>query len=153
MREIPLTQGKVARIDDDDYQELSKFKWYAKIEGTNVYAAMHRNNRDGKLTTIRMHRLILKTAGNKICDHIDGNGLNNQRSNLRIVSKRINNQNKQVHRNGKICGVRVDKRSKVRPFVSHIRINGHDTYLGCYPTLEEASYIHNLACAICEGSL
>lgn len=85
MKLIPLTQGKFAHVDDEDYQHLIKLKWNALKSGDTFYARSK-----GK----SMHRKILGLTDPKIkCDHIDHNGLNNQRDNLRVATYSQNNAN------------------------------------------------------------
>jgi hypothetical protein len=84
---IPLTQGEVAIVDAEDYAELSKYKWYVTRHGGNKYAC-----RCGK--RILMHRVIMKPPRGMVVDHIDGNGLNNRRSNLRICTQGQNSCNR-----------------------------------------------------------
>ncbi len=90
MREIALTQGKVALVSDEDYADLSLYKWCVSAQGrkgqNKLYAIRRHKGRK-----IWMHRLIMglnepfSKYGN-VVDHMDGNGLNNQRENLRVVS-------------------------------------------------------------------
>ena len=66
MKEITLTRGYVALVDDEDYEELNKFKWYANGK---MYAERHRKNENGRDIIVSMHREILKLCrGNKIKD-------------------------------------------------------------------------------------
>ena len=104
MREIPLSQGLVTIVDDDDYDWLTKWKWHA-ARGTNTYYAARSGLRRSGAARERfvMHRLILGLGawqrGGPEADHIDRNGLNNQRSNLRIVSHQgnaINRDNRKL---------------------------------------------------------
>lgn len=81
MKQIPLTQGKVALIDDEDYKHISQRKWYAAKIGKTYYA-QHSIIRDGNQTTLMMHRQIMNPPSNLQCDHINGNGLDNRKSNL-----------------------------------------------------------------------
>ncbi len=69
MREIELTQGKVALVDDEDYDYLSQFNWYARKDGQTFYAL-----RKDKQRTVLMHRVILRPDVGMESDHIDGNG-------------------------------------------------------------------------------
>jgi len=89
MKEIPLTQGKVALVDDGDYAELNKHKWCAHLRGRNWYVTRF----DGE-TQIHMHRVIKNAPDDKRVDHINGNGLDNQRYNLRICTQQQNTQNR-----------------------------------------------------------
>ena len=89
MKEIPLSQGKYALIDDSDYKLVSKYKWHThktKRKHRVVYYARSNNK-----PMIYMHRLILNLLSNKLeGDHRDGNGLNNQRYNIRLATKSQN---------------------------------------------------------------
>jgi len=85
MKEIPLTQGKVALVDDADYEWLMQFNWYATQPWSVWYAA--RKPRSG---IVYMHRVL---CGGIKTDHRDGDGLNNQRYNLRVATTTQNNGN------------------------------------------------------------
>jgi len=94
MKEIPLTQGRVALVDDEDYEWLNQWKWCAYKHRYTFYAHRCVWNK-GKKITMKMHReilgLILKDG--KVGDHKDRNGLNNQKDNLRIVNNSLNGYN------------------------------------------------------------
>lgn len=100
MKEIKLTKGFVTQVDDEDYEWLNQYSWYAQKKGTNWYAVRQVRTRtyyeDGRerYAIVKMHRLILGlTDKSKLVDHADRNGLNNQRSNLRITDHFGNNKN------------------------------------------------------------
>lgn len=100
MKEIQLTQGKVALVDDDDYEWLNQWKWCAfHAYGDNYYAARGIKLL-GKTTTIMMHRVILGLTDPSVyVDHIDGDGLNNKRVNIRTATNKENSRNR-----GPKCG-------------------------------------------------
>jgi hypothetical protein len=89
MREIQLPKGKIALVDDEDFERLNKLNWNP-ILCTNTYYAMRNDN--GRFSS--MHREIMGNPKGLEVDHIDGNGLNNQKSNLRSVTHKVNGQNK-----------------------------------------------------------
>jgi HNH endonuclease len=81
MKEIPLTQGKVALVDDVDYPAVSQFKWHAQRAPNTFYALRKLPKVGGKSRRISLHRFLL--GGVRRIDHRDGDGLNNRRENLR----------------------------------------------------------------------
>ena len=107
MKTIPLSQGLETLVDDTDYEWLSQFKWYAQKNGRTFYA----RRRAGKIK-IDMHRYILYPPENKEVDHIDGNGLNNQKENLRVVTRRENLQNRHHKKTSVFVGVSWCKEMK-----------------------------------------
>ena len=103
MKRIPLTQGKFALVDEEDYEWLNQWKWHYN----NGYAT--RNQWDPitkKQIKILMHRLIMKSSEDMQVDHANHNTLDNRKSNLRIVSYSNNlknrkgkNKNNHLHKN------------------------------------------------------
>jgi hypothetical protein len=83
MKEIPLTKGFAAIVDDEDYESLSAFGWYAKITGKRIYASRYERRVGGRLTVL-MHHQIAAIMGVETVRHLDGNTLNNTRENLQI---------------------------------------------------------------------
>jgi hypothetical protein len=96
VKTIQLTQGKVALVDDEDYEQLSKHKWHAHKGVSTWYA--RRNEPTGlespKQRKISMHMLLAGTPPGMETDHVDGDGLNNQRRNLRVADKRMQAHNR-----------------------------------------------------------
>jgi hypothetical protein len=88
---IPLTQGKFAIVDAADYEWLSQYKWFVKKRKNTSYAE---SKKKGK--TVKMHRLITGAPPHLFVDHIDHNGLNNRRSNLRLCTQQQNVYNQDV---------------------------------------------------------
>lgn len=122
IRFIPLTQGKVAIVDAKDYHWLSKYKWYATKSGQRFYAQRHKNGRN-----ISMHRMIMQAPKQMVVDHIDGNGLNNRRANLRLCSIPENLRNRRSPGGtSKYKGVTFHKqRKKWRAVISSNRRHIH----------------------------
>ncbi len=102
MRKIKLTQNKYALVDNEDFHSLNQYKWYASKEGHTFYATRVTKNPKGskvRQARVKMHRVIMKTPVGMETDHIDKNGLNNQRSNLRICTKAENRRNQTIYKN------------------------------------------------------
>lgn len=136
MKEIELTQGKIALVDDEDFEYLNQFKWHAIKSRNTFYGCRLRN--------LRMHREIMKVKNtNVIIDHIDGNGLNNQKYNLRICSVGENNKNRHTVNNfsGYLGVSRVT--SKCERWQANIRVNGKTLYLGSFKDKKDAAKAYN----------
>jgi hypothetical protein len=98
MKQIPLTKGQFALVDDEDFECLNQFKWHAIKCPTTYYACRKDYNKETKKEkSLLMHRFILGLTDLKIQgDHIDHNGLNNQRYNLRPSTGAQNARNKKA---------------------------------------------------------
>lgn len=143
MKEIPLTQGKVALVDDEDYEELSKYKWCAVRYWNNFYAKRY-IRKNGKRAMEYMHREIMEAVG-RACevDHIDGDGLNNQRANLRICTHNENTLNLQMNRRNTsgYKGVSFDR--KRNRYQAYIRVRYRSYHIGRYKTSIEAAIAYD----------
>lgn len=137
MKKIKLTQGYEAIVDDEDFEYLNQFKWYY----CNGYAMRNKLlSIEGETQgLVRMHRIINNTPEGLFTDHINRNKLDNRRSNLRTVTKSLNEHNKGIrtrNRSG-VNGVCWNKsRNK---WQVEIMVNRKHLFLGYYSTLEEAS--------------
>ena len=147
MREIPLTNGYVALVDDADYESLIVFSWSALVDETRQTVYAHRTGPkpDGSgQTTIRMHRQIYG-CGAPIVDHHDGNGLNNQRYNLRRASKEQNGQNRKPNRNSATGLKGVFPARRAGSFISRITVNRERIHLGSFTDKAEAGRAYDEA--------
>lgn len=140
MKEIILTKGQVALVDDDDYEWLSQIKWCAHKDKNTFYGQAQRKI-GNKRAHLSMHREILKRhlgknfKENLLTDHIDHNGLNNQKSNLRQVTNRENQMNKRDEPfvQSIYFGVHVmDERYKSKKYRARVHLNGKKYHLGCF---------------------
>jgi len=132
MRQIELTNGKMVLVDDEDYNYLVTFGNWRQSER---YAACSK----GKKTTILMHRLLMNPPQNMDIDHLDDNGLNNQKSNLRICTRSQNLQRntKNGNTSSRFKGVCWDKKNK--KWKVHIKTNGRQLHLGRFASEIEAA--------------
>ena len=136
MREIKLTRGLVAFVDDEDFYILSNHVWRIDDQGNNLYARSSKG--------VLMHRMILGLTDKKILvDHKDRNGLNNIKSNLRIATRSQNNANT-ISRPGsssKYLGVCFYKHTG--KWAARIRKNGKLIHIGQFETEENAAIAYN----------
>lgn len=146
MKEIQLTKGYVALVDDDDFEQLSQYRWFARGRSGKIYAGRNYRKTDGRNGQIQMHNQILDVKG---VDHKDGNGLNNQRSNLRPATQSQNSANNRSKKNrkmpGQYRGVYPSTRNKLRPWRAQIGINSHQIGLGYFVTEIEAAVAYDIA--------
>jgi hypothetical protein len=139
---IQLTQGYSTVVDAVD-SDLNALKWYPKIKRTRCYA-MRTVKKDKQKKTVHLHTVILcrmlgrDLVKGEMVDHIDGDGLNNQRSNLRLATHTENLRNQRIRRDNTsgFKGVSWSKASG--KWVAQIRMTGKIKYLGSFTTPEEA---------------
>jgi hypothetical protein len=140
MKLIQLTKNKSALVDDCDYEELSKYKWYALKRNRNYYASRHIiiNN---KKTAISIHNQIIGIQG---IDHINHNGLDNRRCNLRPATISQNNWNSLKRKNttSKYKGVYWCKIT--HKWLSKIKMYGKSYHLGYYKKEIDAARAYNI---------
>lgn len=141
MKEIPLTRGYVALVDDDDYERVSVYKWHVDSRGmrqNTVYATRALPAPDRKKSQ-QLHRLIMNAPADLDVDHIDGNGLNCQKSNMRLATAAQNSHNRKKNRNNTsgYKGVHwVESRKKWR---SEIKIQNKKISLGNFSDVLDAA--------------
>ena len=136
---IPLTQDKFAIVDNDDYGRLSKYKWYAIKTPKTYYAA-----RNCRRKNIRMHRLITSAPKGLFVDHINHDGLDNRKTNLRLCTRRQNNRNRRpCDKTSKYKGVCWNKRAK--KFMASICIDGKNKNLGYFDDQVDAAKVYDNA--------
>lgn len=143
---IPLTHGKFTIVDEVDYENLSANKW--KFD-SNGYVArsvfIGRINGITKTKTILMHRLIMNTPKGMDTDHINGNKLDNRRSNLRVctTSQNCSNQHRRTNAKNNYRGVHWHK--KLGKWQAKIVVNYKQIYLGVFENELDAAKTYNNA--------
>jgi AP2 domain len=150
MREIELTKNQFALVDDADYERVSQFKWYALETPCGAfYACRTKRLPNGGKTSQLMHRFILGLhSSRRKGDHKDGDGLNNQRNNLRRCSSSQNSRNCRKQRTGRSSrykGVRWHKRDKVWTAQIQIHVSGESKFLGHFEVEEDAARAYDAA--------
>ena len=143
MKQILLTKNQIAIVDDRDYESISQYKWYA-LKGKNSFYACRRCSQQNK--NIYMHRLLMNVNDSKIkIDHINRNGLDNRKNNLRICT---NSQNQGNRKKRKICsskfkGVCWDKNRK--KWIVYIKVNKNKIFLGRFDNEIKAAKAYDIA--------
>jgi hypothetical protein len=158
MKEIKLTQNKVALVDDEDFEYINQFKWRTLKTKCAVYAI--RTIRQNKIKEcILMHRLIMGTPKDQDIDHINRNGLDNKKLNLRNCSRSENLCNRRHFGKSKYTGVVVSdivhkyiskKTGVTSIFLQHsiwaaLYFNKEKYYLGACKTEEQAAKRYDMA--------
>lgn len=144
MKTIPLTHGFITVVDDSDYPSLAQFHWHlARGRRTNYAARGVRVN--GKMKRIYLHRQLLGVSSEVHLDHQDGDGLNNQRTNLRPATRAQQSANspKVVGRTSQFKGVS----RALRPvgWKAHIRAGGKVHHLGYFKDEQVAARAYDQA--------
>lgn len=137
MKEIPLTKGKVAIVDDEDFDRVSAFKWQAcESEKGGWYACRTAYNTITNRPMVYLHRFILGSPKSHV-DHRNRNGLDNRRKNLRIASRSQNQANVTLRRDNTLGYKGVVLRRG--GWGAQIRHQGSRQWLGVHPTKETAA--------------
>lgn len=144
VREIPLSQGYVALVDDEDHERIARHKWSARVTRRkhfpDVVYAYRTVVVDGKRVPEHMHQVILGCTG--MIDHVDDDGLNNQKSNLRPAT-REQNQGRKRHgiprKHTDYRGVCFRPKQRSKPWDAQIGFNDRNLWLGSFATPEEAA--------------
>jgi tRNA U34 2-thiouridine synthase MnmA/TrmU len=145
VKEISLTQGKVTIVDDEDYDRVNQHKWHAAKHNRNWYA----RRKDPKTKKIiRMSRFILGFETNLICDHINRNGLDNRKENLRLATKTQNlmNSKKRKNTSSKYKGVSLYKR--YNKWESKISVNKKLIHIGLFNYEVDAARAYDMMAKI-----
>jgi hypothetical protein len=135
MKQIELHGGQFAIVDDKDFNELNKYKWYV----SHGYVTRKDNGK-----AIFMHRVIMNTPEGMHTDHINHNKLDNRRENLRIVTNQQNQQNrkKEYISSSKYKGVSWDKNLEL--WRANIKVDGKNIIIGRYTSEEAAGLAYNI---------
>lgn len=143
MKQIPLTQGLFAIVDDVDFEAISKFKWCAhKHRGGRFYAVRKGEKR---CSLILMHRMISGAGPSLVVDHINHNGLDNRRENLRVCTNVENLRNANLSKNNSSGFKGVSWSKDKNKWEAYITIGGKKKSLGKYTEASDAAQAYNIA--------
>lgn len=140
MKQISLSKGLFAKVDDIDFDYLSQWKWCANSNGYAV------RNQTFPRKTILMHRIVTNAQGDFEVDHINGDRLDNTKSNLRICTHKQNTQNRPANHNNPngYKGVTYTTRGGGK-YDAQIKVNGKHIYLGRFSNPEDAARSYDKA--------
>ena len=138
---VPLTKGKEAIIDADDVPIAGHLNWYAMVRSTGSYA-MRAYYSGTTRRVLGMHRVIMGDPEGMDIDHIDGDGLNNRKANLRVVTTSQNLCNTRLRSDNTSGYKGVSFRKKIAKWEAYIRVDGKHKALGLFncPTSAHAAY-------------
>lgn len=143
---IQLTRGLVTIVDDEDYDALAAFKWHAHPSAPGYFYARREVRRDKKKQgRVYMHRVILGAPAGLLIDHINGDGLDNRRCNLRLATKAENQRNRRVPSTNTSGYKGVTWSRNAGRWHARIRAGDRNVHLGYFDTPEEA---HAAYCAV-----
>jgi hypothetical protein len=149
-KEIPLTKGKVALVDDEDFEYLSQFKWQYQQDKQTGYAKrgvyLGGGRANSKWKIVMMHKEVMKAEQTQKIDHKDGNGLNNQKDNLRHCDSAQNMRNSKKRSaltSSPYKGVCYQK--KRNRYLASIAVDGKKIFLGRFFQEDDAARAYNEA--------
>lgn len=145
--EIPLSQGQVALIDEADSERVLARSWHSTPGGRTLYARSPKQG--GEKSPVLMHRIILDVPVGMVVDHIDGDGLNNVRSNLRICTHKQNIRSQRAQRRGysRFKGVSMRGSS----WFAYIQHDGETIHLGSFKDESRAARQYDRAARLLFG--
>lgn len=148
---VGLSRGKTAIFDAADVDKVTGHLWQASKGKNTHYAATRIRHPDGRVSTLFLHRAIMTPPEGFVVDHINGDGLDNRRSNLRVATVAQNNLNSRVRRDSRsgLKGAHYD--AKTGSHYARIKVDGRYIHLGTFATAEEAANAYAEASAKYHG--
>lgn len=139
MKKIPLPGGMFTLVDDEDYDYLMQWKWHLSTDGY----AFRTTSKDGKRVSIIMHRLINQTPKGGFTDHINRIKLDNQKQNLRTVTRSQNAQNVDRYTTRHSSIYKGVKR-RPRCWEVWITVKGKQVYIGTFKNERHAALAYDI---------
>ena len=160
MKTIQLYKGKeptnkYAVVDDDMYESLSQHQWKVLNTKWGTYAKRYETiTGTGKAKSILMHREIMSPPSGMMVDHINGDGLDNRKSNLRVVTPAENNLNRKAIQKNNTTGYTGVYRSKTKgAYTANVQSSGKVWYLGTFRCPIEAAIFRDIAALEVQGAM
>ena len=145
MKTIQLTKGKVALVDDEDFERLNQYKWYANGKNPFCYAVRMIKNNGSRYMEL-MHREIMSAPKRLHIDHKSHDTLDNRKINLRLCTTRQNAQNRKIAKKGNKTGIKgVTYNKQYNKFRAQIIFNGKFIHLGSFNVLGDADSAYRKA--------
>lgn len=146
---IPLTQEKFAIVDESDYEFLMQWRWHAQKSTNTWYVCRKQRLPSGRYSFLTIHRLLLDAPEGIEVDHINFNGLDNRRTNLRLATHRQNRRNQKLRRDN-TSGFKGVGRYREK-WIARIVVNGKHIHLGLFERVEDAARAYNEAALLLHG--
>ena len=146
-RKIPLTKGKFAIVDTEDYQPLRRHKWYARKSPHTFYAVRSLTNGKKKpRKNMYMHHLVIDIPKGFFADHINHNGLDNRKANLRLATRTQNIWHRKKFKKPSRSQYKgVDWANDMKRWRARIRVNGKRIYIGSFENEIDAAKAYDNA--------
>lgn len=145
MKEIPLSQGRVALVDDEDFDRLRIFKWFAaQVRNSHLCYAVRRLPKGSKRQQISMHRELVQATSNRFVDHKNGNGLDNRKTNLRICRSGQNVSNSKLWKTNHSGYRGVSWKKDRKKWAVEITHNWKQITLGDFTSRHVAALVYDL---------
>jgi len=142
MKNIPLSQGKFALVDDEDFEQLNKHKWFATKNHSGIWYARRNTNRTiGKRKIILMHRKIMNCSSDMKIDHANHDGLDNRRCNIRICTNSQNRKNSGLQKNNSSGLIGVSWHKRCKKWMARIQKDKRDIHIGYFNNKVEAGHM------------
>ena len=149
---VPLTRGFESVIDLIDVPQVGCWNWFFRPSRRNRYASRMYYPAAGKPQTINLHRFLMCPAAGLVVDHINGDGLDNRRANMRVCTPTENARNTRTSISNTSGSKGVSWNAALNGWKASISVEGHPTYLGTFPSIEDAAAAYAEASARHHGA-
>lgn len=147
MKTIALTRGMVTIVDDEDFEFLNQWKWFAVSGGGGLFYAGRTVQINKKAFLILMHRVLMGAVEGQGVDHKDHSTLNNQKSNLRFASQLQNIGNNRISKKN-TSGFKGVYKLPYGKWAAQCKVGGKCGYLGSFDTREQAALAYDKAASV-----